>query len=76
MMELHWLRAVDRVNSKVATLVYRYHHDLASPYLSASLCRVADHQLTPTFFEYRGPGWLLLATVRFGLPGREHGTIY
>jgi hypothetical protein len=32
LIELHWLSAVDRVNFKVATLVYRCLHDLAPPY--------------------------------------------
>ena len=40
-MELHWLSAVDRVNFKVATLVYRCLYDLAPPYLSSTLHRVA-----------------------------------
>jgi len=34
LLELHWLSAVDRVNFKVVTLVYRCLHDLAPPYLS------------------------------------------
>jgi hypothetical protein len=42
LMELHWLSAVDRVNFKVATLVYRCLHDLAPPYLASSLHRVAE----------------------------------
>ena len=42
LMELYWLSAVDRVNFKVTTLVYRCLHDLATPYLSSSLRRVAD----------------------------------
>jgi len=37
---LHWLSAVDRVNFKVVTLVYRCLHDLAQPHRSASLHRV------------------------------------
>ena len=39
--ELHLLSAVDRVNFKVATLVYRCLHDLATPHLSSTLHRVA-----------------------------------
>lgn len=42
LVELHWLSAVDRVNFKVATLVYRCLHDLAPPYLSSTLHRVAE----------------------------------
>ena len=42
LMELHWLSAVDRVNFKVATLVYRCLHDLAPPYLASSLHRVTE----------------------------------
>jgi hypothetical protein len=42
LMELHWLSAVDRVNFKVATWVYRCLHDLAPPYLASSLHRVAE----------------------------------
>jgi len=41
-MELHWLSAVNRVDLKVATLVFCCLHDLAPPYLSSSLHRVAD----------------------------------
>ena len=36
------MNAVDRVNFKVAMLVYRCLHDLAPPYLSPTLHRVAD----------------------------------
>ena len=42
LIELHWLSAVDRVNFKVNTLVYRCLHDLAPPYLSSMLHRVAE----------------------------------
>ena len=42
LMELHWLSAVDRVNFKVATLVYRCLHGLAPPYLASSLHRVTE----------------------------------
>jgi len=42
LMELHWLSAVDRVDFKVATLVFRCLHDFAPPYLSSSLHSVAD----------------------------------
>ena len=42
LMELHWLSAVDRVNFKVATLVYRCLHDLAPPHLASSLHRVTE----------------------------------
>jgi hypothetical protein len=42
LIELHWLSAVDRVNFKVATLVYRCLHDLAPPYLSTTLHRVSQ----------------------------------
>jgi hypothetical protein len=42
LMELHWLSAVDRVNFKVATLLYRCLHDLAPPYLASSLHREAE----------------------------------
>jgi len=42
LMELHWLNSVDRVNFKVATLVCHYLNDLAPPYMSASLNRIAD----------------------------------
>ena len=41
-MALHWLSAVDRVNFKVATLVYRCLHDLAPPYLSSTLHHVSE----------------------------------
>jgi len=42
LIELNWVSAVDRVNFKVATLVFRCLHDLAPPYLSSSLHRVSD----------------------------------
>ena len=42
LIELHWLSAVDRVNFKVATLVYRCLHGLAPPYLSSTLHRVSE----------------------------------
>jgi len=42
LMELHWLSAVDQIDFKVATFVIRCLHDLAPPYLSSSLHRVAD----------------------------------
>jgi len=42
LMELQWFSAVDRVDFKVATLVFRCLHDLALPYLLSSLHRVAD----------------------------------
>jgi len=42
LMELHWLSAVDHVTFKDDTLVCRCQHDLAPPYLSASLLRLAD----------------------------------
>jgi len=42
-MELHWLSAVgDRLDFKVATLVFRCLHDLVPQYLSSSPHRVAD----------------------------------
>ena len=41
LVELHWLSAVDQANFKVATLVYRCFHNLAPPYLSSTLHRVA-----------------------------------
>ena len=42
LMELHWLSAVDRVNFKVAMLVYRCLHGLAPPYLASSLHHVTE----------------------------------
>jgi hypothetical protein len=40
--ELHWLRAPERVEYKLAMLVYRCQHGLAPPYLANDLHRVAD----------------------------------
>ena len=84
LVELHWLSAVNRVDFKVATLLYRCLHDLAPPYLSSTLHRVAEvdsrrrlsYQPTLISFEYRSPGWLPLAIACFWLPGHEHGTTY
>jgi len=41
-MELDWLSAVNRVDFKVVTLIFRCLLDLALPYLSSSLLCVAD----------------------------------
>jgi len=46
LMELHWLSAVDPVDFKVATLVFRCLHDLAPAYLSSSLHRAATNEAT------------------------------
>ena len=40
--ELHWLRAPERINFKLAVLVYRCLHGTAPNYLTTSLRRVAD----------------------------------
>jgi len=42
LIKLLWLNAVDRIDVKVATLVYRCLLDYAPPYLSSSLHCVAD----------------------------------
>ena len=40
--ELHWLRVPQRIDYKLAVLVYRCLHHLAPSYLSTELCCVAD----------------------------------
>jgi hypothetical protein len=40
--ELHWLKAPERIQFKLAVLVYRCQHGLAPPYLARDLHRVAD----------------------------------
>ena len=40
--DLHWLRVPDRIDFKLAVLVYRCIHGMAPPYLAGDLCRVAD----------------------------------
>jgi len=42
LIKLHWLSAVDRVNFKVETPVYRCLHDLTPSYLSSLLYRLLD----------------------------------
>lgn len=39
--ELHWLRARERINFRLAVLVFRCLHNLAPPYLATELKRVA-----------------------------------
>jgi hypothetical protein len=39
---LHWLRASERIDFKLATLIYRSLHGAAPSYLSCDLCRLAD----------------------------------
>jgi len=89
LMEQHWLSAVDRVDFKVVTLVFRCIHDLAPPYLSSSLHRVADTDsrrrlrssaATDILLGSRSrlaiSRQLLLAIARFQLADYEHGTIH
>jgi len=40
--DLHWLRVPERIDFKLAVLVYRCIHGMAPPYLAGDLCRVAD----------------------------------
>jgi len=40
--DLHMLRAPERIDYKLAVLVYRCLHGLAPPYLACNLCRVSD----------------------------------
>jgi len=42
--------------------------------LLADMNSAFGHQLTPTFFWYCCPGWLMLI-IHLWLPGREHGSI-
>jgi hypothetical protein len=42
LLDLHWLRSPERVDFKLAVLVYRCLHGLAPRYLSDSIRRVAD----------------------------------
>ncbi len=39
---LHWLRATERINFRLAVLAYRCLHGLAPSYLAGELCQVAD----------------------------------
>jgi hypothetical protein len=39
---LHWLRASERIDFKLATLTYRCLHGATPSYLSCDLCRLAD----------------------------------
>ena len=39
---LHWLRASERIDFKLATLAYRCLHGIAASYLSSDLRRLAD----------------------------------
>jgi hypothetical protein len=41
---LHWLKAKERIDFKVAVLVYKCLHGSAPPYLADELCRSADVQ--------------------------------
>jgi hypothetical protein len=40
--ELHWLRFPERINYKLAMLVFKCLNGLAPPYLACKFCRVAD----------------------------------
>ena len=40
--ELHWLRAAERINFKLATMMFRCLHNTAPRYLSVNFIRVAD----------------------------------
>ena len=40
--ELHWLRAAERINFKLATMMFRCLHNTAPRYLSVDFIRVAD----------------------------------
>lgn len=40
--DLHWLRIRERITFRVAVLAYKCQHDIAPPYLAASIQRVAD----------------------------------
>jgi len=42
MRQLHWLRSRERVDFKLAILIFRCLHGLAPGYLSDDICRVAD----------------------------------
>jgi hypothetical protein len=42
LQDLHWLHAPQRVEYKLAVLVYRCLHDMAPPYLAGALQRVSD----------------------------------
>ena len=42
LQDLHWLRSPERIDFKLAVLVYRYLHGLAPRYLSDHIQRVAD----------------------------------
>jgi len=40
--QLHWLKAAERIDYKLALLVYKYRQGVAPPYLADELCQPAD----------------------------------
>ena len=40
--QLYWLKALERIDYKLAVLVYKCQHGSAPPYLADKLCRPAD----------------------------------
>ena len=40
--QLHWLKVPERIDYKLAVLVYKCQHGSASPYLADEVCRPAD----------------------------------
>ena len=73
LIDLHWLRVLERVRFKVATMIYRCLHVLAPQYLTAALHRTVEVATPDVGFDllivnclsYRGSGLLLWVTVRF-----------
>ena len=78
----HWLRVSERIQFKLATLIYRSLHGLAPQYLADDLCYVTDipgrrRLRSASSFQLEVPelGWLLLATELSVLLDRGCGTV-
>ena len=64
LVELHWLRAFDRVNFNVDTLMCHCLHDLAPQYLSSTLYRVAEVESRRRLRSSADPDILLVPRSR------------
>jgi len=81
--ELHWLRSRERVDFKLAVLIFRCLHGLAPCYLTDDIRRVADtnrrclRSSSSALLTVRSTWLVIMGDRAFpGLPAADFGTVY
>jgi len=73
--QLHWLKVPERIDYKLALLVYKCLQGVAPSYLADDLCRTARHRLRSASLLCAVRGCRRTATELSRLPPRESGTV-